>query len=103
MKMVMVIQAVIVLLIMTGCSTSSGNSVPLQPDVGITLKGVTATNAVITKSDGKYFYYREKCSACGFVSPRRIGSVLPEKFCCKSEFVCPMCGKVSQVSIKKDR
>jgi predicted RNA-binding Zn-ribbon protein involved in translation (DUF1610 family) len=65
---------------------------------------LSLNNAIITKSDGKYFYYRKKCKSCGFVSPQVTGSTFPKTyFSCKSKFICPKCGITTDVSIQKNR
>ena len=102
MKTVVVLLAAIVLSLVNGCATPPKTSVPPKNKTGISIAGVAATNAVITKYDGKHFYYRKKCESCGFISPQTIGSGFPNgPFTCKSEFVCPKCGKISEVRIQK--
>lgn len=103
MKTITLMQSIIALLVISGCSsTPPVVTTPPQAVHGVKIKGVSATNAVITKQSGKYFYYRKKCASCGFISPKTIGSGLPNGlFRCTSKFVCPKCAKISEVSIQR--
>ena len=103
MKTITVLQTIIVLLLISGCSTPSTTTMPPKRETGVTIKGVSVTNAVIMKFNNKYFYYRKKCKSCGFISPQTIGSSLSKTpFTCKSKLVCPKCGVTSKVSIQRE-
>ncbi len=98
MKTITVLQSIIVLLSISGCSTP----VPPRKETGVAIKGVSVNNAVIVKYNEKYFYYRKKCGSCGFVSTQTTGSGFPTKpFTCCSEFVCPKCKATSKIIIKR--
>jgi hypothetical protein len=103
MKTITVLQVIIVLLLISGCSTPSTTTMPSKSEMGVTIKGVSVTNAIIMKFNNKYFYYRKKCKSCGFVSPQTIGSQLPKTpFTCRSKFICPQCNATSKVSIQRN-
>ena len=103
MKTIAVLQTIIVLLLISGCSAPSATTMPPKSETDVAIKGVSVTNAVIMKFNNKYFYYRKKCKSCGFVSPRTIGAALPKTpFTCKSKLVCTKCGITSKVSIQRE-
>jgi predicted RNA-binding Zn-ribbon protein involved in translation (DUF1610 family) len=102
MKTITVLQVIIVLLLISGCSTPSTTTMPPKSETGVNIRGVSVTNAVITRSNNRAFYYRKKCKSCGFVSPQTIGSGLPKRpFTCYSNFICPKCKTISKVIIKR--
>ncbi len=70
--------------------------------IGIAVDGVTAKNAIITKFDGKYLYYRQKCMSCGFVSEQTIGTEFTETpAMCRSYFICPKCDVTFETLIQR--
>ena len=104
MKTITLLQAVLVFFLINGCSTTPAATTATQNETGIAIEGVTVKDAVITKYDDKYFYYKKKCKSCGFVSPDAIGSGFPKTpFTCKSTFTCPKCGVISDVIIQRNR
>jgi hypothetical protein len=68
---------------------------------GISIPGVTVKGAIITKQQGKSFYYKKKCEHCGYVNPKQIGSELLPVFKMNFEFKCPKCGKTTKGSIER--
>jgi predicted RNA-binding Zn-ribbon protein involved in translation (DUF1610 family) len=104
MKSITLLQTVLVLSFINGCSTTPATNTTSQNETGIVIEGITVKDAVITKYDDKYFYYKKKCKSCGFVSPDTIGSEFPKTpFNCKSTFTCPKCGVLSDVIIQRNR
>ena len=107
MKIFFMLQAVLALVLLGGCSVSTAPttaaSVP-QNVTGIAVDGVTVNNAIIAKCDGDHLYYRQKCASCGFVSQQTIGtSFTKAPWTCTSDFTCPKCGATTTCSMQKDR
>lgn len=71
------------------------------PTKSITIPGVIAKGAILSKRQGNSFYYRKKCGSCGFVSPKQQGSKLLPVFKMSIEFTCPKCGKATKGSIER--
>jgi hypothetical protein len=75
-----------------------------KPTKVVSAKGLNVQGAVITKYQGKYFYYKKKCTSCGFVSPQRTGSGYPPApWKMRSKFICPKCNKITEVVIQRSR
>jgi hypothetical protein len=68
---------------------------------GITIPGVTAKGAILTKRQGKYFYYKKKCGSCGYVNPKQRGTELRPVFKMNFKFDCPKCKKTTKGSIQR--
>jgi hypothetical protein len=75
-----------------------------KPTRVVPSKGLNVQGAVITKYQGKYFYYKKKCRSCGFVSPQRTGSGYPPApWTLRAKFTCPKCNKITEVRIQRNR
>ncbi len=77
------------------------DSTPSEPQkIIIPSRTITATCADIVKYDAKYFFYKKKCSGCGWISDDMTGSAISQNSgTLGNEFTCPKCGKVQKFKI----
>lgn len=90
-----------------GCKSSRHTRRPTpvkRPSADLSISGLTLKGAVITRISAGAIYYQKRCAACGFLSPED-GSIpfshAPGKE--ESTFVCPKCGKATDVLIQRAR